>query len=103
MFNHVIVEQVVVEVALSHPADQIIQLLLRILGEPGGGQRSIVPVVSSDEPLKPERLPCHGYVYAAPALGVGLESIPATSPFYLIPLTSTGEIVFVGVHREQHA
>jgi hypothetical protein len=103
MFNHVVVEQVVIEVALSHPPDQIIQLLLRILGEPGGGQRSIVPVVSSDEPLEPEWLPCHGGVYGAPAFGVGLKSVPATSPFYLIPLSSTGEIVFVGVDREQHA
>jgi hypothetical protein len=33
MLNHVVVEQVVIEVALSHPPDQIIQLLLRILCE----------------------------------------------------------------------
>jgi hypothetical protein len=103
MFNHVVVEQVVIEVALSHPPDQVIQLLLRILCKSGGGQRSIVPVISSDEPLEPEWLPRHGCVYGASAFGVGLESIPATSPFYLISLTSPGEIVFVRVDREQHA
>jgi len=33
MFNHVVVEQVVIKVAWSHPPDQVIQLLLRIFRE----------------------------------------------------------------------
>jgi len=102
MFDHVVVEQIVIEVALSHPPDQVIQFLLRIIRKPGRRKRPIVPVPSGDESLKPERLSRNCGVHGAAAFGIGLEGIPASSPFYLIPLTSTREIILVGIDREQH-
>jgi hypothetical protein len=103
VFDYIVVQEVVIEVALSHPPDQVIQLLLRIFREPRGRKRSIVPVVAGDESLKPEWLPCNGGVHSATAFGVRLEGSPATPPFYLISLSTTSEIVLVGVDREQHA
>jgi len=102
MFDHVVIEQVVVEVALSHPPDQVIQLLLRIVCKPGRRKCPIVPVASRDESLKPEGLPRNRGVHGATAFGIGLEGLSASPPFYLIPLTPAREVVLVGIDGEQH-
>src|SRR5215210_2289717 len=65
VLDHVIVHQIVVEVALRHPPNQLIQLRLRIGRKSRGCQCTVVPVVTGRKPFETEGLPRNRGVYGS--------------------------------------
>jgi hypothetical protein len=98
-----IAEQVVIEIPLRHAPYELVQLLLGFIGQPGGGQHSVVPVVSHDKLIKAESSTRNGSVDCSPALRVVyLEGFPVSSSTDLVLLSAANEIVLIGIEGKQH-
>jgi len=79
---------------------QLVDLRLRILPEPRGRERAIVPVISEDETIKAERIARDSGIDGPATAGVDLEGLTPAPSANLILLAAADEIVFVRIEGE---
>jgi hypothetical protein len=103
VLNDLIVHDVIIEVTLCQPPNQIVQLGLWVRRQPRRRERLVVPVVSNYKAVEVKWLARHCSVDYSLSFDAGLKRLAASAAFDFILLTAPRKIVLVGIQGKKNA